>query len=180
MRIKVFRISVAYVYSSTSALDLGSMEESRRAGTRLYADRRGHVMRRANRVNAVTTLCRLVGIISGCIALNMGAVVTTRAQTTDLDYQLAYQRGVEAVIWSRRSASASSRRPRSKTMGSHGMTFCCLARAAWRDRGGVVSYSDFRFWHKADIPTRSINVRFRARRQSRSFWFDGDSFCKDC
>ena len=35
-----------------------------------------------------------------CLALSVGLVATAGAQTADLDYQLAYQRGIEAVIWS--------------------------------------------------------------------------------
>ncbi|KOF20239.1 hypothetical protein AC244_09260 [Ensifer adhaerens] len=35
-----------------------------------------------------------------CLALIVGSVASVRAQTVDLDDQLAYQRGIEAVIWS--------------------------------------------------------------------------------
>lgn len=35
-----------------------------------------------------------------CLVLGVGSVTAAGAQTTDLDYQLAYQRGIEAVIWS--------------------------------------------------------------------------------
>lgn len=35
-----------------------------------------------------------------CLALSFGIATGARAQDTDLDYQLAYQRGIEAVIWS--------------------------------------------------------------------------------
>lgn len=47
------------------------------------------------------SFCRYVGMVSVCVALNIGSGSDARAQTqSDLDYQLAYQRGIEAVIWS--------------------------------------------------------------------------------
>jgi hypothetical protein len=45
----------------------------------------------------------VVSVLKGaglCLAMSAGAGASARAQTTDLDYQLAYQRGIEAVIWS--------------------------------------------------------------------------------
>lgn len=41
-----------------------------------------------------------IKIMTICIALTVGSIGHTRAETADLDYQLAYQRGIEAVIWS--------------------------------------------------------------------------------
>jgi hypothetical protein len=45
----------------------------------------------------VTSAMRSTGL---CVAISVSSLASASAQTNDLDYQLAYQRGIEAVIWS--------------------------------------------------------------------------------
>ena len=58
-----------------------------------------------------------------CAVLSCGSVAGARAQTTDLDYQLAYQRGIEAVIWSMPAISIREFQEAAfRTTGSPGTT----------------------------------------------------------
>jgi hypothetical protein len=70
-------------------------------------------------------------------ALIMGSAATPRAQTTDLDYQLAYHRGIEAVIWSMPAISIRE-----------------FQEAAFKDYG--ISWNDIVLFSKPPVPRHEL------------------------
>jgi hypothetical protein len=72
-----------------------------------------------------------------CIALSCGSVAGARAQTSDLDYQLAYQRGIEAVIWSMPAISIRE-----------------FQEAAFKDYG--ISWNDVILFSKPAVPRHAL------------------------
>jgi hypothetical protein len=72
-----------------------------------------------------------------CLALSAGSVGDVRAQTADLDYQLAYQRGIEAVIWSMPAISIRE-----------------FQETAFKDYG--VSWNDVILWSKPAVPRHEL------------------------
>ena len=72
-----------------------------------------------------------------CLALSVGPRCRRGAQTTDLDYQLAYQRAIEAVIWSMPAISIRE-----------------FQETAFRDYG--VSWNDVVLWSKPAVPRHEL------------------------
>jgi len=72
-----------------------------------------------------------------CLALSVGSVASATAQMTDLDYQLAYQRGIEAVLWSMPAISIRE-----------------LQEAAFKDYG--VTWSDVILWSRPAVPRHEL------------------------
>jgi hypothetical protein len=72
-----------------------------------------------------------------CLALSVGSFAGARAQTPDLDYQLAYQRGIEAVIWSMPAISVREFR-----------------ESAFKDYGA--SWNDIILWSKPAVPRHEL------------------------
>ncbi len=72
-----------------------------------------------------------------CLALCIGSVGSGRAQTADLDYQLAYQRGIEAVIWSMPAISIRE-----------------FQESAFKDYG--ISWNDVVLWSKPAVPRHEL------------------------
>jgi hypothetical protein len=72
-----------------------------------------------------------------CVVLSCGSVAGARAQTTDLDYQLAYQRGIEAVIWSMPAISIRE-----------------FQEAAFKDYG--ISWNDVILFSKPAVPRHEL------------------------
>lgn len=72
-----------------------------------------------------------------CIALSVGSAAAVRAQNTDLDYQLAYQRGIEAMIWSMPAISIRE-----------------FQESAFKDYGA--SWNDVVLWSKPALPRHEL------------------------
>lgn len=72
-----------------------------------------------------------------CLALNVGSVASAKAQTTDLDYQLAYQRGIEAMIWSMPAISIRE-----------------FQESAFTDYGAT--WNDILLWSKPAVPRHEL------------------------
>jgi hypothetical protein len=83
------------------------------------------------------TRCQKLWIMGVCIAMGAGSVAGARAQTTDLDYQLAYQRGIEAVIWSMPAISIREFR-----------------ESAFKDYG--ITWNDVVLWSKPAVPRHEL------------------------
>jgi hypothetical protein len=83
---------------------------------------------------AITSALKGAGL---CVALSVGSVVGAQAQTTDLDYQLAYQRGIEAVIWSMPAISIRE-----------------FQESAFKDYG--ISWNDVVLWSKPATPRQEL------------------------
>jgi hypothetical protein len=82
----------------------------------------------------ITSALKSAGL---CLALSVGSVADVRAQTPDLDYQLAYQRGIEAVIWSMPAISIRE-----------------FQEAAFKDYG--ISWNDVILWSKPAVPRHEL------------------------
>jgi hypothetical protein len=83
---------------------------------------------------ATTSALRLASL---CLALGIGSIDSARAQTTDLDYQLSYQRGVEAVIWSMPAISIRE-----------------FQKAAFKDYG--ITWNDVVLFSKPPVPRHEL------------------------
>jgi hypothetical protein len=80
---------------------------------------------------------RSIRILSVCAALSIGSVTSASAQSADLDYQLTYQRAVEAVIWSMPAISIRE-----------------FQQAAFKDYG--ITWNDVLLWSKPAVPRHEL------------------------